>query len=173
MGFPSTPYFLTLLFRACCDPFLHHIMPMGLLLLSLGSFRPICFSQGQFIYFMERNTLCSSADTLSQFSSSYNTSKICTKETVKKEEMEENEQTLYNVAELTENGQQIIVARGGQSGIGNNPNLCGSESILVLELKIIADVSLVGMPNASKSTLLGAISRAKPAIGHYAFTGQI
>ena len=87
--------------------------------------------------------------------------------------MEENEQTLYNVAELTENGQQIIVARGGQSGTGNNPNLCGSESILVLELKIIADVSLVGLPNASKSTLLVAISRAKPAIGHYAFTGQI
>jgi len=59
---------------------------------------------------MKRNTLCSSADTLSQFSSSYNTSKMCTKEIVKKEEMEEKEQTLYSVAELTEKGQQIIVA---------------------------------------------------------------
>lgn len=115
-------------------------------------------------------------------------------------EMDESMQ--YSVAELTEPGQRILVARGGEGGLGNaalnkhakfrgltklngssdtqtldNDELfslisgtLGLESVLVLELKSIADVGLVGMPNAGKSTLLGAISRANPAVGHYAFT---
>ncbi|KAH0456290.1 hypothetical protein IEQ34_014197 [Dendrobium chrysotoxum] len=115
-------------------------------------------------------------------------------------ELEESVQ--YSVAELTEPGQRILVARGGAGGLGNaalnkdvkyrslmklngssdaqtldNDELfsliagtSGSDSILILELKSIADVGLVGIPNAGKSTLLGAISRANPAVGHYAFT---
>ncbi|VFQ76785.1 unnamed protein product [Cuscuta campestris] len=99
----------------------------------------------------------------------------------------------YNVVELTVPGQQIIVAEGGEGGLGNlstgktsktvaeeggveaetassSTGFPGSEVVLVLELKSIADVGLVGMPNAGKSTLLGALSKAKPAVGHYAFT---
>ncbi|CDY61963.1 BnaCnng38860D [Brassica napus] len=96
------------------------------------------------------------------------------------------DQVKYNVAELTEQGQRILIARGGEGGLGsvcathdddNNGQRssikCGSlgtEAVLILELKSIADVGLVGMPNAGKSTLLGALSRAKPRVGHYAFT---
>lgn len=114
------------------------------------------------------------------------------------EDSEEIEQIQYNVGELTEAGQQIIVALGGDGGLGNlhlakgsktykdadskmdvcdddaqaalNIGVPGSEAVLLLELKSIADVGLVGMPNAGKSTLLGALSRAQPVVGHYAFT---
>lgn len=115
------------------------------------------------------------------------------------DELEETELTEYNVAELTEQGQRIVVARGGEGGLGNlsmrkaskmtrkgadsddeasddcdhasqSVGLPGSEVVLVLELKSIADVGLIGMPNAGKSTLLGALSKAKPVVGDYAFT---
>ncbi|XP_020575139.1 probable GTP-binding protein OBGM, mitochondrial [Phalaenopsis equestris] len=126
----------------------------------------------------------------------------------KAEEAEEwhfefDESVQYSVAELTQPGQRILVARGGEGGLGNaalNKDVkhhrrlmklnassstqtlddeelfslisgaLGSDSVLILELKSIADVGLVGMPNAGKSTLLGAISRANPAVGDYAFT---
>ncbi|CAN0854148.1 Probable GTP-binding protein OBGM, mitochondrial [Linum grandiflorum] len=107
----------------------------------------------------------------------------------------DGEEIQYNVAELTKPGQRVIVAQGGEGGSGNvsssyTPNIAkaaksgtdlddhpstragatGSEAIMILELKSIADVGLVGMPNAGKSTLLGGLSRAKPTVGHYAFT---
>ncbi|RDX80737.1 putative GTP-binding protein OBGM, mitochondrial, partial [Mucuna pruriens] len=136
-----------------------------------------------------------STDVFSQLSTSNGAPEFCT------EDIGERQDILYNVAELTEEGQQIVIARGGEGGLGNmscskdsrksatvKAGACqyisnlqdpdsslhvgspGSETILILELKSIADVSFVGMPNAGKSTLLGAISRAKPAIGDYAFT---
>lgn len=146
---------------------------------------------------MEQSDHVTAVQMVSQFSAS---------ESCSEEEMEEEQEMKYNVAELTEQGQRLTIARGGVGGLGNvftskvskkpklstNPGvdrdstielevfdgdrsllsagLPGSEAILVLELKSIADVSLVGIPNAGKSTLLGAISKAKPVVGYYAFT---